>query len=201
MRGDRVENCFVLAAGSLGSAGLRQQGPADAFKMGADRIEDLANSHETQALGHLTMKPGVEFVETLKISAGDGRLLVGEILTKRRDRIVRHAGRADPDNFDLQCAPQQHPLPHILKVDLGHVGAALRLDHHKPLKSEPVDRGRDREPGYVERDTPLVLVDRSVWRERARDDGSLERRIGLVDFRPARPASSRCSRSCLEPAD
>src|SRR5258708_32077457 len=99
MRGDRAKDRFVLAEGSLGSSRLRQQRSADSLKMGSDRIEDLANACETQALGHLAMKPGVEFVEAFKVSAGDGRLLVGEILTKRRDRIVRHGGRADSDDL------------------------------------------------------------------------------------------------------
>src|SRR5262245_11322528 len=113
--GNRAKDRFVLAEGSLGPSRLRQQRSADSLKMGSDRIEDLANSCETPAFGHLAMKSGVEFVEALKISAGNGGLLVGEILTKRRDRIVRHVGRTNPDNLYLQCAAHQHPLPHILK--------------------------------------------------------------------------------------
>jgi hypothetical protein len=89
MSGNRAKDRFVLAEGSLGPSRLRQQRSADSLKMRPDWIEDLANSCETQAMGHLAMKSGVEFVEAFKISAGYGGLLVGEILTERRNRIVR----------------------------------------------------------------------------------------------------------------
>jgi hypothetical protein len=59
MSGNRAKDRFVLAEGSLGSSRLRQQRSTDSLKMGSDRIEDLANSCETQAFGHLAMKPGV----------------------------------------------------------------------------------------------------------------------------------------------
>jgi len=175
MRSNRAKYRFVLAEGTLGPSRLRQKRPANSLKMSSDRIEDLANPPKTQALSQLAMKSGVEFMETLEIPAGDGGHLVGEVLTKRSNRIVRHVGRADPDNLYLQCTPHQHPLPHILKVDLGHVRAALRLNHYKPLKSEPIDRGRYGESRYFENCTPLVLVDWGVRRERTRNDGTLER--------------------------
>src|SRR5437899_13069432 len=65
---------FVLEEGSLQSPRLRQQGSAHALKMGADRVEHLADPRQTRALGDLPMESGVEFMETLQIAALDSRL-------------------------------------------------------------------------------------------------------------------------------
>src|SRR5262249_29931812 len=130
---------LVFAARPFGPTGLRKQRTANTFKVRSDRVEYFANAHQAQALGHLVMKPGVEFVEALGVAARDSGPLIGEVLTKARDRILRHAGRAYADNLDLQRTAHQHPLPDILEMNPGDIGAALRLDHDESFEREPVD--------------------------------------------------------------
>nr|WP_246775177.1 hypothetical protein [Bradyrhizobium diazoefficiens] len=200
-RGNRAVDRFVLAERSFGPSWLRQQRSTDSLKVGPDRIENLANTRETQAFGHLAVKPGVELVKAFEVSAGDGGLLIGEILAQRCDGIIRHVGCTDPDDLHLQRTAHQHPLPDVVEMDPGDVRAALRLDDNKPLESKPVDRRSDRKLGHFESGAPLVLVDRRFGRESAGYDGTLERNVGLVDFRSSRPASSRGNGPAAEAPD
>jgi hypothetical protein len=143
-RRNRPIDRFVLHESSLRAPRLGKKRSAHSFKMGSDRVKYFANPCETEALGHLAMEPGVEFVEALKVSACDGRLLIGKILAEAFDCAVRHICRTNRDNLDLERAAHQHPLPHILKTYLGDVRAALRLDHDESFECEPIDRSRYR---------------------------------------------------------
>src|SRR5437773_12047923 len=80
---------LVLDEGDLQATWLGQQGPAHSFKVGANGIEHLADPREVEALSHLPMESGIEFVESLQVAALDGGLLVGEILTQVLDGLRR----------------------------------------------------------------------------------------------------------------
>jgi hypothetical protein len=89
-------------------------------------------------------------------------------------------------DLDLDCPACGRPLHDVVELDLGDVGAALRLNQDESLIGEAINRRRHRQARYAETGAELVFVDRRCRQEFAGDDGPLEREIDLVGPRQAR---------------
>ena len=101
---------FVLAESPLRAPRLGKKSSAHPFKMGPDRVEHFANPCEAQTLSHLAVKPVVEFVEALQVSACDGCPLIGEILAETFDRAIRKIRCTNRGNLRLKLFNFVAPL-------------------------------------------------------------------------------------------
>ena len=111
-----------------------------------------------------------------------GGVLIADVSGQRLTRVLRQGNRRLRGNIRLQSAADHQKFAGILRRDFGNKGTMLRLDHHQPLKGQPVDGRGYRKARDIQFITQMGLVNQSAGLQCARQNGVAQVMIHMFGF-------------------